>query len=475
VRAKHVIGGLAALAVIVGGAWAWRTFAARSVDSGPPTATPTRGEFVVALQVDGTLQSDDAVTVRNGKAGGKLTMIVPDGTIVQAGEVFCLVESRQMEQRETQIELSFKQAQEEIEKTEESAREGYDNAKRAAEQARQDLQLWEDSNRVRIQQAEDQLEFDRADQERLRIEYDREQRLADKGYVAGAEAEIAKAAHEAQRFKAEQSVKDLELRRREIESELRQKRTAVEAAEYKAEVARTRIDEQVEHAKERAEMARKELDKIRESLAETTVFAPRSGVVALFSRRVGGERRASRAGDQISPGTPLGTISGSENMSVWCRAKETNIGSVWKEQQAEIDFEALAGRVFSGTVTSVAAVAREVGLWEDPNAAPNERVFDVWVKVAQDRPGRLKPGLNASVQFIVKRIPDALCVPLEAVFEREGKSLVYVKRDGQFAAREVTVGDRNDVAVVIRSGLRDNEIVAMADPTRQSEETEKAA
>ena len=73
---------------------------------------------------------------------------------------------------------------------------------------------------------------------------------------------------------------------------------------------------------------------------------------------------------------------------------------------------------------------------------------------------------NRKLAFIVKRIPNALYLPLEAVFEREGKSLVYLKRRDKFEPRPVKVGDRNDVAVVIRSGLERRDVVAMADPTR---------
>jgi len=68
--------------------------------------------------------------------------------------------------------------------------------------------------------------------------------------------------------------------------------------------------------------------------------------------------------------------------------------------------------------------------------------------------------------LIVKRLPHALYVPLQAVFERGGKSLVYVRRDGGFAPREVEVGERSDVAVVIRAGLVPTQPLAMADPTR---------
>jgi multidrug efflux pump subunit AcrA (membrane-fusion protein) len=457
---------LVALALVGGGAWAWRALSPHRAGPGVEMARPTRGEFVVSLAVGGTLQSDDAVTVRTGEARGKLTMLVPDGAHVKVGDVFCRIEARDLQQSKEEAELRLKQAREEIDKTRESATQDYENDRRAVEQARKDLQLWEESNRVRVQQAQDQLTFDRAELERLRLEHERQRRMADKGYVPTAQADVARATYEAQQFKVQQSEKALELSRREIASELRQKQTAVEAAERKAEISRTRIEEQVTAAEKRAEMAARELEKLRLALRDTTVLAPAVGVVTVFTNYQGGERRPWREGDQVSSGMSLGTISGSENMSVTGRIAETDIASVWKGQPAEVEFEALPGRKFTGAVTAVSAVAREVGMSEDPKAAPNKRVFDVWVKVKQDRPGRLKPGLNAKVRLIVKRLPHALYVPLQAVFERGGKSLVYVPRDGGFAPREVEVGERSDVAVVIRAGLVPTQPLAMADPTR---------
>jgi multidrug efflux pump subunit AcrA (membrane-fusion protein) len=153
-------------------------------------------------------------------------------------------------------------------------------------------------------------------------------------------------------------------------------------------------------------------------------------------------------------------------MSVRCRIKENDIALVRENQQAQAEFQALAGKNYAGEVSSVGTVAREVWVWEDPTAEANERVFDVVVKVNKERSGSLKPGLNARVRIVVKRIPDAVHVPLDAVFERSGKSLVFVKQGDSFLRREVTTGERSDVAVQLKSGLSGGEVVAMTDPTR---------
>ena len=458
--------GVVMLALAAGGSWAWRATVSRAAVPRVAVAQPTRGDFVVSLLAEGTLESDDSVVVRTGKAPGEITVIVPDGTVVRAGDVFCRIESRELQRKQADAELASKQAREEIDRERQSAEEMYDTAQRAVDQVHKDLQVWEESVGIRTKQAEDQLKFDGAEAERLRLDYERAQRIAAKGYQAAAEAEIAKATYESQQFKVEQSAKDLELNGRQIASERRQKQSLVAAAERRAKITHSRIEEHVSHAKHRAEIAARELETVIAALADSTIVAPASGTVALFSTFRGGERRSWREGDQVSSGTPLGTISGSENMSVRCRVKESNIAALREGQEAEIEFDALAGRQYAGVVSSVGTVAREVWIWEDPTAEANARVFDVLVKVKQTRPGSLKPGLNARVRVIVKRLPDALFVPLDAVFQRASRSLVYVKRGDGFVPREVRTGERNEVAVVVPSGLGQSEVVALSDPTR---------
>ena len=463
------------LVVVVGGGWAWRAALPRTPETRVAVAAAARGEFVVSLLAEGTLQSDDSVTVRTGKAPGELTMIVPDGTNVRAGDVFCRIEARELQRRQADAELAYEQAQEEIDRTRDSAQERYENDQRSLEQSEKDFQVWEESVTIRNKQAEAQLTFDEAEAQRLRVEWKRLQRLADKGYTAGSEAEIAQAAFEAQQFKVEQSKKDLELNRRQIAAERSQRQSQLAAARRRTEISQGRIAEMVNHARSRAEVAARELATMVAAMAETTILTPASGTVSLNSTFRGGERRPWREGDQVSSGTPLGSISGSENMSVRCRVKESQIAALRNDQEAEVEFDALAGRTFAGIVSSVGAVAREVWIWEDPTAEANERVFDVLVKVKQTPAQGLKPGLNARARITLQRLQSKVYVPLEAVFVRGEKSLVYVKQGDGFVGREVQIGERSDVAVVVRKGLVEREVVALSDPTRAPAATARKA
>ena len=51
----------------------------------------------------------------------------------------------------------------------------------------------------------------------------------------------------------------------------------------------------------------------------------------------------------------------------------------------------------------------------------------------------LRPGLLADVEIIVEKIPNAINVPTQAVFEKDGKQIVYVQRQGLGRARDQLV------------------------------------
>jgi HlyD family secretion protein len=76
----------------------------------------------------------------------------------------------------------------------------------------------------------------------------------------------------------------------------------------------------------------------------------------------------------------------------------------------------------------------------------------------------LRPGLLADVEIIVEKIPSAIHIPAQAVFEKEGKLVVYVKEGNKFVARPIKIGKRSESTLVVADGLKEGETIAMANP-----------
>jgi hypothetical protein len=142
------------------------------------------------------------------------------------------------------------------------------------------------------------------------------------------------------------------------------------------------------------------------------------------------------------------------------------------------DWQAGAGgAAFGGQGRGAAGMAGMA----DPLAAMMRRSLNVGGYTDQDRKNArlplppeqdsqvqvlLRPGLLADVEIQVEKLPDVIHVPAQAVFQKNGQFLVYVRaKNGRFEPRPVQLVKQSESMMVIASGVQAGEIVAMADPT----------
>jgi hypothetical protein len=86
----------------------------------------------------------------------------------------------------------------------------------------------------------------------------------------------------------------------------------------------------------------------------------------------------------------------------------------------------------------------------------------------------LRPGLLADVEIILEKYPNAVHVPNQAVFEKEGKQLVYVRTGGgKWEERVIKPLKRSESVMVISSGVKQGDVVAMSDPTAKPGDKKK--
>jgi multidrug efflux pump subunit AcrA (membrane-fusion protein) len=84
----------------------------------------------------------------------------------------------------------------------------------------------------------------------------------------------------------------------------------------------------------------------------------------------------------------------------------------------------------------------------------------------------LRPGLLADVEVQVEKIPNAIHVPKQAVFEKNNQTVVFVQgANGKFASRVVKVVKQSESMAVLESGVEPGDMVAMSDPTASKDKT----
>ena len=76
----------------------------------------------------------------------------------------------------------------------------------------------------------------------------------------------------------------------------------------------------------------------------------------------------------------------------------------------------------------------------------------------------LRPGLLADVEITVEKIPNAVHIPAQAIFEKDGKPSVWVETGHRFQQRPVKLARRSENIMVIADGLKPGEVIALGDP-----------
>lgn len=160
--------------------------------------------------------------------------------------------------------------------------------------------------------------------------------------------------------------------------------------------------------------------------------------------RVVAERFAEE-GDTVSASAPLLTIVELDPIDAVIYATERDYAMLAPGQPVTLSTDAFPQRIWSGEVARVAPVFRE-----------GSRQARVEVRVPNPE-GALKPGMFVRVQTILGRDPDATIVPVEALAERDGRTVVFVVDPDHATARmtPVDVGIRDAGRVqVIGDGVR---------------------
>jgi membrane fusion protein, multidrug efflux system len=180
------------------------------------------------------------------------------------------------------------------------------------------------------------------------------------------------------------------------------------------------------------------LDLARKALDDAIVRAPIGGVIA---------SRNAQPGERVPIDARLYQIMDLAQMEFEAAVPTSEVGAVTIGQELRIVVDGFGSRAFVGKVDRIA-----------PAAAAGSRAIPVYVSIANDD-GALKGGMFAKGALSLGGKAGAITVPLSAIREEQGQTIVYAVEAGKVARKTVTVGLRNDeegVAEVdgIAPGLR---------------------
>jgi multidrug efflux pump subunit AcrA (membrane-fusion protein) len=77
---------------------------------------------------------------------------------------------------------------------------------------------------------------------------------------------------------------------------------------------------------------------------------------------------------------------------------------------------------------------------------------------------RMKPGLSARCEILIKEVKDTLVLPSAAIFGKDSSKIVYVSEGALFRVVPIKTGISNSTECIISSGLKGNETIALIEP-----------
>lgn len=370
-----------------------------------PTTEVKRGEFLDSLQFRGEVKALKSVTISAPSEAGDLQIvkITPEGTIVKAGDVVVEFDKTKTEQDLAQYRSALKSAEAEI------------------GQAQAQARLAEEEDKTTVLKA-------RYDVEGAKLEASKQEIVS---RIEGEEAKLKLADTEQKLHEAEAKQKsDAALNKATIES----KEQASEKSRY--DVARA----------ERA-------------LSQMSLRAPSAGTISLLQHWGGSGMITYRTGDRAWPGAAIAELPDANSLRVTARVDETERGRLAANQPVNVQLNSIPDRQFTGHIDKISSIAS----LDFSSGWPINRNFMLEIALNQID-ARFKPGITGDITVVVDKIPNAIIVPAQAIFQKSGDNVVYVWRGGEFEARSVEVGRKSGEKIMVAKGLNSGEQVALRDP-----------
>jgi HlyD family secretion protein len=373
-----------------------------------PTIEVVRGEFLDSMQFRGEVKALKSITISAPAEAGELQIIKvsPEGTVVKRGDVVVEFDKTKTEQDLAQFKSVLKSSEAEI------------------GQAKAQAKLAEEEDKTTVLKA-------RYDVEGAKLEAGKQEIVSK---IEGEEAKLKLADSEQKLREAEAKEKsDQALNRATVES----KQQASKKAQY-------------------------DVERAERSLTQMTLRAPSDGAISLLQHWGGSGMVTYRPGDRAWPGASIAELPDASTLRISARVDETERGRLAAKQTVTVQLNAIPDRQFTGHVERIG----EIASLDFSSGWPITRNFTLEI-VLDQTDSRFKPGIRGEITVAVEKVPNALTMPAQALFQKSGQNVAYVWRAGQFEERIIEIGRRSGDKILVAKGVNAGEQVALRDPTQK--------
>jgi HlyD family secretion protein len=380
-----------------------------------PTTRATRGDVVIRVHATGELSARRSVPLVTPPVGATLQIVklLPPGATVEPGDVVIEFDRAEQQYNLQQAESELAEADEELVKLRADAK---------------------------VQAATDQLNLLHARYELRR-------------------AQIAVTGNEfVGRIEAEKNLLAVEEARRslaQIEGDVTEHATGSRAGQAVQEEKRAK-------ASITAELARRNIESMTVTAPIAGLIVPRSNQNAANGFYYTGMTLPDfREGDTANPGQVIADIVDLSEMEIRAKVPETERPLLTPGAPTQVEMEALPGAPLAGTAKGVAGLAQH-SMWDTGTS----RQFDAAFALNRSVPG-LRPGMTAQLVVEGETLSNVMHLPRQALFERNGKPVVFVADGAGFKPVEVKVVRMTETRVVLQDFPADVD-VALVNPESRS-------
>lgn len=176
-------------------------------------------------------------------------------------------------------------------------------------------------------------------------------------------------------------------------------------------------------------------------LEKLTIIAPFNGMIGLHDLSVG---------EYVNAGQDLVNLVDLSTLKFDFSLPETFLSKVQLEQKIEIITPAFPDKTYTGTVIAIAPAINE-----------SSRSFTVRALIDNTNL-ELRPGLFASATLEISRNNEALLVPEQALIPQGQQYFIMKVVDGKVVQNPVTIGQRRNAEVELKSGVNIGDVVIIA-------------
>jgi hypothetical protein len=356
------------------------------------------------LTVEGFVEPVFSTTLQCPRyADATIVELIEDGTMVEAGDVVCVLEDVRLETDYDQLLINIENEQANLSKT------------------KANLEMEYTLLEAQVQNNEAQTKISNLDS--LQLKYSPQ---------------------------TQQRIKSLEMEIVAIEKNKLEKKLQALSVIQQNEIKRMefRIQRLLNNAKA-----------VKEKIDGLTLRAPKRGLAIRAANVLGNDRTIKlQIGDPVWGNIPIIIIPEMDSMKIKIMAPESDFKYINVSDSVFYTFDAMPDNKAWGKITKKAPVGQPIERGSTVKLFEIESSVDSTLLMPD-------PGFTANCHIVITQVKDTIVVPQVAIFEEDSMKVVYVKRDERFEMRQILTGTSSPKEAIVTTGLQRHETIALTKPS----------